>query len=699
MRRSICYSEPAYALAGQTRTWSFIHTSSIFIPKGALLKFDLLTEGRSIDWEIPNPSKDATCNALYALTESGKVFYAKEIRVKDRLTPQYEFTLPEAVEIGESITFVLGTPYNTKPTSTNGNKAQCTTQRRKNFHLYIDPTGKNHYSDPEVFSIDIRGNVLKNISILVPSLVIKNKRFDVIARFEDEYGNLTGNAPEDTLIELNHENIRENLNWKLFVPETGFINLPNLYFNEPGIYTIVLKNLNTGEVFKGPPVACLNDSKHLLFWGVIHGESEKVDSSENIENCLRHFRDEKAYNFFAASPYQSVEETSPEMWKLCSQNITEFDEADRFTTFLGFQWSGVPEVEGARQIIFAKDNKQIIRKKDPKGTTLKKLYKNFAPKEIISIPLFTMGEDNSFNFDDFDPEFERVVEIYNAWGSSESTAKEGNPRPIHCNGKTGVNESKEGSIVNALLKNCRFGFVAGGLDDRGIFSELYENDQVQYTPGLTAIMAAEHTRASIFDALYQRYCYATTGERMILNYTVAGVVMGGEITTADKPGLLVNRHINGYAAGTKPLTKIEIVRNGKVIHTITPETGVSSLFFNYDDMTPFDTIMHDNKDKKPPFVFYYIRIFQEDGHMAWGSPIWIDYILLSLAERRARRIAKPIKSMAAIDSFKDDLDFDLQEEEEEEEEEEHDDDELLDDEDDEDDVDEANKKKKKKKKS
>ena len=44
----------------------------------------------------------------------------------------------------------------------------------------------------------------------------------------------------DTLVELSYENFRENLTWKLFVPETGFISLPNLYFNEAGIYTIRL---------------------------------------------------------------------------------------------------------------------------------------------------------------------------------------------------------------------------------------------------------------------------------------------------------------------------------------------------------------------------------------------------------------------------------------------------------------------------
>ena len=65
-----------------------------------------------------------------------------------------------------------------------------------------------------------------------------------------------------------------------------------------------------------------------------------IDSTENIESCLRHFRDDKAFNFYAISPFESQEETSNDMWKAITQNIAEFDEDERFTTFLGFQWAG-----------------------------------------------------------------------------------------------------------------------------------------------------------------------------------------------------------------------------------------------------------------------------------------------------------------------------------------------------------------------
>ena len=263
----------------------------------------------------------------------------------------------------------------------------------------------------------------------------------MVVRFEDQYSNLTNNAPEDTLIELSHEYLRENLNWKLFVPETGFISLPNLYFNEPGTYTIRLVNMTNKKTFRSSPIRCFPDNNKQLFWGLLHGESDRYDSTENIENCIRHFRNDKAFHFFGSSPFESQEETSNEEWKTISQNITEFDEADRFTSFLGFQWAGDTKSEGARVIVYAKDNKPILRRKDPKSNTLKKLYKLHNPKELIAIPSFTMAKGMEYDFENFDPNFERVVEIYNAWGSSEMTKKEGNPLPVSCTDTIGYPEA------------------------------------------------------------------------------------------------------------------------------------------------------------------------------------------------------------------------------------------------------------------
>lgn len=662
MRRSICYCEPSIALAGEVNTWQFIYTPSIDLPKGTKLTFDMQSKGRDIDWEIPSTNLKKTSNIIYGSMPKFKTIQAKEIEMDDSIIPYYEFVLPAKLEAGDTFTISVGAP---KAPKQNGTRAQTSSQRRRSFNLYIDPTGKSKFDDPEVFSLDVKGNDLDTIKVLVPSFVARNKRFDVIVRFEDAYGNLTSRAPADTLVELTHEHLRENLSWKLFIPETGFISLPNLYFNEPGVYTIQLLNTKTKEVFRSAPIMCFPENNRHLYWGIIHGESERIDSTENIESCLRHFRDDRAANFFVSSPFENQEETTNEMWKLITQNLAEFDEADRFTAFTGFQWKGTPGEEGVRQFVYLKDGKHLLHRKDPKYSSLKKIYKSFTPKELLSIPTFTMGKGHEYNFKNYDPDFERVVEIYNSWGSSECTKKEGNELPISSGGKKGVQETAEGSVQKALQNNCRFGFVAGGLDDRGLYADFYESDQDQYAPGLTAIIAPEHTKAALAEALYNRSCYATTGEKIILGLSLAGVPMGGETSTAVKHGLRINRHLAGYAAGTDKLKAIDIIRNGKVIKTFKPEGY--SLVFTYDDMTPIEKIVIDAKDKKPPFVYYYLRVTQEDGHMAWSSPIWVDFVPISAAARtaarrqQAKQAKKPLIIEEEIEEDEDDFDDDFEE--------------------------------------
>ncbi|MBS0625329.1 MAG: DUF3604 domain-containing protein [Verrucomicrobia bacterium] len=618
MRRSICYCEPNAALAGDSSTWKFVYTTATNLPKGTRIRFDLYSKGRPVDWQIPTTNLKEKENVIWAELPGSKMIGATEVEHPELLTPSFEFLLPTELKSGETISIFMGSPEGDPK---KGNTCQKVVQRRRPFNLYIDPKGKGDYKEPEIFNLDVRGNQLKALRIIAPSLVSRNKRFDVIVRFEDIYGNLTSNAPEGTLIDLSYEHLRENLSWKLFVPETGFIALPNLYFNEPGIYKIQLKNLKTKEQFLSPPIKCLPEGALSLYWGLVHGESERVDSSENIESFLRHIRDDRALQFYASSNFESEEETSNDVWKLVSQQVAEFNEDDRFVAILGFQWQGETKTEGLRHFLYTKDSRPILRRKDTKNNSLKKIYKTNNPKEMLSIPSFTMGKQTCFDFEDHNPDFERVAEIYNAWGSSENTAKEGNPRPISGT-KNGISETAEGSLQKALNSGCRFGFISGGYDDRGPYTDLYDADQTQYSPGLTAILSKEHNRASLIEALHARSCYATTGEKIIVGLHIAGFGMGMEIDTKSRPGLEFNRHITGYAIGTCPLTEISLIRNGKVFRTI--QANDERTEFAIDDTDLLSSVALEPNAEKNPFVYYYLRVVQKDGHIAWSSPIWVD---------------------------------------------------------------------------
>ena len=621
MRRSVAYTEPKKAYAGQVNTWKFVYSPATPLQKGTRFKFDIGSFGRDFEWVIPETGSRKKSNLIWMATNEKKMIPATAVMDDTHHRPLFEFVLPHDLEEGENVCIFMGSP-DPATSATQGNRAQTNTVRRKPFYLHIDPKGKGNYKEIEPFYIDVRGGMLKKITPIVPSIVNKNERFNIVIRFEDEYSNLTGLSPEDTLIELSYERLRENINWKLFVPETGFITLPNLYFNEIGLYRIQLKNLRNGSVFFSSPIKCYPNNPLQAYWGTFHAESTMFDSSKNIESSLRFNRDDKSLQFFSTSAFESEEETPGTTWKNISTFISEFNEDDRSVAFLGCQWQGEDKEEGLRQIVYAKDGKPILRKNEQKSSHLKKIYRNHLPKELLSIPMFTMGSKTVYDFQSFDPEYEKAVEIYNAWGSSECTASEGNPRPISCKSKKGMKEKAEGSIRRALNKNCRFAFLAGGYDDRGAFKDFFDSDQVQYTPGITAILSSAQTRDGLLQAIEKRSTFATTGPRILVDFSIANQPIGSQISTADKPGLAYNRHIKIDIVGTDKLKEVLVIRNGEVFLRFAPDSEEFEL--EHDDLSP----IAENILKGPDgslFQYFYLRVEQEDSHLAWSSPIWIDH--------------------------------------------------------------------------
>ncbi len=98
--------------------------------------------------------------------------------------------------------------------------------------------------------------------------------------------------------------------------------------------------------------------------------------------------------------------------------------------------------------------------------------------------------------------------------------------------------------------------------------------------------------------------------------------MGSEVSLTKKPGLAFNRHISGFVVGTGPIDTIEIIRCGKCLEMIKPDSETAE--FTYDDMDNLNKIALPPGVNETPFVYYYLRVAQKDGHVAWSSPIWID---------------------------------------------------------------------------
>lgn len=135
--------------------------------------------------------------------------------------------------------------------------------------------------------------------------------------------------------------------------------------------------------------------------------------------------------------------------------------------------------------------------------------------------------------------------------------------------------------------------------------------------GVAAVLADELTRESIFDSIRTRQCYATTGERILLDFRINGSPMGSELRA--KHGDSASIGLNVWA--TEILLRVEILRfrfgidsEFRPILSSSPRPESTDAEFRLDD-----------KIEGP--CMYYARITQEPltrPGMAWTSPIWID---------------------------------------------------------------------------
>ena len=101
--------------------------------------------------------------------EDGTKVTPKEVETPTSLLPLYEFTLPKGVATGETFVIFVGSNDPKANEKKLGNKVQTNSQRRRAFSLYLDPSGKNRFGDPEIFNLDVLGSKLETIKILTPS--------------------------------------------------------------------------------------------------------------------------------------------------------------------------------------------------------------------------------------------------------------------------------------------------------------------------------------------------------------------------------------------------------------------------------------------------------------------------------------------------------------------------------------------------
>jgi hypothetical protein len=204
----------------------------------------------------------------------------------------------------------------------------------------------------------------------------------------------------------------------------------------------------------------------------------------------------------------------------------------------------------------------------------------------------TSATDQGTNWENFDASLEPIVELfqgyhtsYEAPGAPKTTDEK--TQEVHGPYKP------DGFVSKALAKDYRLGFQSS-------------SDHISTHVSYACVLAEEFSRKGLIDAMKKRHTYAAT-DNIVLEVRMGASIMGDEVRT-DKPALDV------VVLGTGPLDRVEVLRDGEVVHTAKPDKSASELRFHWDDPSP---------RKADKASYYYVRVEQKDGQMAWASPIWV----------------------------------------------------------------------------
>lgn len=195
-----------------------------------------------------------------------------------------------------------------------------------------------------------------------------------------------------------------------------------------------------------------------------------------------------------------------------------------------------------------------------------------------------------------DPELSPLVELFSGWGSSEYFGN-----PLQCL-EGDVNPNSFTSV--ALERGLHLGFIGSSDEHCGC-----PGDAITfYNPigtGLACAWSPSPDRESIFDSLRDRFCYATTGARIALRFSLNDHAMGRIL------GLLPERCVIQVEVSAPELIhELVIIRNGQVVAVKHPYRSHTAQW-EWTDDSPMEK------------SFYYVRVELLDGETAWASPIWV----------------------------------------------------------------------------
>jgi hypothetical protein len=197
-------------------------------------------------------------------------------------------------------------------------------------------------------------------------------------------------------------------------------------------------------------------------------------------------------------------------------------------------------------------------------------------------------------WNDNDPDLEPVVEIFQ--GARTSSEQPGGPLVTDPAKDTEqmnlIGYRPEGMMSVAWAKGYKLGVIA---------SSDHFSTHISYA----MVYTSDPTRKGILDAIRKRHTYGAT-DNIILEVRMGDHFMGDEFQ------LKRSQPIRVKARGTRPIVRVEVLKDSKVIYSTEPKQRDASFQFA------------DSGDVAQRH-YYYVRLQQDDRMTAWSSPFFVNY--------------------------------------------------------------------------
>ncbi len=373
------------------------------------------------------------------------------------------------------------------------------------------------------------------------------------------------------------------------------------------------------QLIANGPLTKLAD--HHIYFGDIHTHSGQLrDSSENSGCGIGSRQDNYRYamgpgglDFYALTDHEF--QIDPDNQKDYFELADQFNRVGRFVTLPAFEFTSL--LYGHRNVYFKNANGRMLNSNSDGGIPTMDPAHSVSPNDLwsflesLNTPFFTVPHHSSstshpLNLDFYNERYDRLFEIYSSWGSSE----------YYGDFPRGVSDRyRNHDFRDAIARGLKYGLIASSDGHDGnpgnAQSPLTKHHHIFHFcgSGRAAVLANDLTRESIFDALYDRMCYATTGVPILLDFRINDTIMGRTISQ-DKIGKYPS--LNVKCIGTNGIDKIMVIKNGRKVHDHFCDNEFTCRFQWQDP--------NYNRDKP---TGYYIRVIQKDRESAWSSPIWI----------------------------------------------------------------------------